>query len=504
MPPHEIELKFQLLPGSEEILRAGDIFGHAAQGRHQVTTYYDTPDNLLFTSGLTLRIRQENDGYLQTVKSRDNGFGLANNRREWEWPLTSGTPRVEHLAAVSELASISGQITGRLAPVIVTDIWRTSCLPVLKGGCAVEASLDIGTVSSGAMSLPVCELELELKDGEVAALYRLALQLVETAPMWISAESKSARGWTLRSGHGDVAIVLPKTKFAKKTSAAAGLHQIIGALLGHLRDNIAPTLSGDPEALRQMRGALRQLRAVFRLFAPLLNPDEIARLTAPLRQFAQTFGTARDWDVFCVQTLPTVITCLPELDWTDLPALANAERTAAHAAVHEAICGRHLTHLILEIALWSETCLATQPDGGTKQLTRRLAKIAPALLEIFAAKARQAGRHPGQLSMVALHDFRKALDRLNAAVRFLGSAYPTSAVAAYRKRSDAVRDIIGAANDAEVTKTLANSLTFGGSRNLSASIAALATWADQLQAQSLTDLKPAARRFRTASQFWLT
>ena len=126
------------------------------------------------------------------MKSRDNGFGLANNRQEWEWPVTGGTPRVEHLAAVSELASISGQITGRLAPVIMTDIWRTSCLPVLKGGCAAEALLDIGTVASGAMSLPICELELELKDGEVAALYRLALQLVETAPMWISAESKSA------------------------------------------------------------------------------------------------------------------------------------------------------------------------------------------------------------------------------------------------------------------------------------------------------------------------
>ena len=137
-------------------------------------------------------------------------------------------------------------------------------------------------------------------------------------------------------------------------------------------------------------------------------------------------------------------------------------------------------------------------------MTRRLAKIAPALLETFAEKARQAGRHPGRLSMVALHDFRKALDRLNAAVRFLGSAYPKSAVALYRQRSDAVRDIIGAANDAEVTKALANNLTIAGSRNLSASIAALAIWADQRQAQSLTDLKPAARRFRTASRFWQT
>ena len=504
LPPREIELKFQLLPGSEAILRAGDILGDAAQKRHQVTTYHDTSDNLLLTSGLSLRIRREKDGFLQTVKSRDNGIGLANNRKEWEWPVTSGTPHVEHLAAVSELASISGQITGRLAPVIVTDIWRTSCLHVVKGGCAAEASLDIGSVSSGEVSLPICELELELKGGEVAVLYRLALQLAETAPMWIGAESKSARGWSLRNGHGSGAVGLSKPKIAKRMSAAAGRHQIIGVLLGHLSANIPPTLSGDPEALRQMRGALRQLRTVFRLFAPLLNPDEIARLIAPLRQFARTFGTARDWDVFCVQTLPTVIKSLTETDWTDLSALADAERTAAHATVHDAICSPHLTHLILDLAVWSETCAATPRDIGAKQLTRCLAEIAPELLETFAEKAIHAGRHPGRLSMVALHDFRKALDRLNAAVRFLGSAYPKSAVADYRKRSDAVRDIIGAANDAEVTKALANSLTIGGSRNLSASIAALVTWADQRQAQSLTDLKPAAQRFRTASRFWLT
>ena len=84
LPPREIELKFQLLPGSEAILRAGDIFGDAAQKRHQVTTYHDTSDNLLLTSGLSLRIRREKDGFLQTVKSRDNGIGLANNRKEWE------------------------------------------------------------------------------------------------------------------------------------------------------------------------------------------------------------------------------------------------------------------------------------------------------------------------------------------------------------------------------------------------------------------------------------
>ena len=104
--------------------------------------------------------------------------------------------------------------------------------------------------------------------------------------------------------------------------------------------------------------------------------------------------------------------------------------------------------------------------------------------------------------MVALHDFRKALDRLNAAVRFLGSAYPKSAVAVYRKRSDAVRDIIGAANDAEVTKALALDLAAAGSPAVSASATALTRWAEQRQADGLTGLKRAARKFRTEPAFW--
>lgn len=64
---------------------------------------------------------------------------------------------------------------------------------------------------------------------------------------------------------------------------------------------------------------------------------------------------------------------------------------------------------------------ATPQDIGTKQLNKRLSKIAPALLEKIVEKAGRAGRHPGRLPMPELHDFRKALDKLNVAVRFLGS-----------------------------------------------------------------------------------
>ena len=498
VPPREVELKFQLGPDSEAILRADEIFGPAAQRVHQITTYHDTPDNLLRTAGLTLRIRAANGQFVQTVKSRDAGVGLASSRREWEWPVVCGTPDIGKLAGVAALAGIAEKLADRLQPVIVTDVWRTSRLHTLPGGAAAEASLDIGSVASGARSEPICELELELKHGPVAPLYRLAIRLAETAPLWVSAQSKAARGWSLRHGHNGGAVTLPKPKIGKKVSVSAGLHQIIGALLGHLTTNIAPTLSGDPEALRQMRGALRQLRAVFRLFAPMLDPDEGVRFDAPLQQFAQVFGAARDWDVFCLQTRPAAMADVPDHDWKDLSALADTKRAAAHAAVRDVVCGPQFTRLILDLALWAETRATAPQDIGA----RRLAKIAPALLDKFAAKANRAGRHPGRLSAVALHDFRKALDRLNVAIRFLGSTYPAHAVATYRKRSDAVRDIIGATNDAEVTKALALDLAAAGSPAVSARATALTRWAELRQADALTGLKQAARKFRTEPAVW--
>lgn len=501
-PQREVELKFQLGPGSEAILRADAIFGPAAQRVHQITTYHDTPDSLLRTVGLTLRIRAANGQFVQTVKSRDAGVGLASSRHEWEWPVVCGTPDIGKLAGVAELAGIAEKLADRLQPVIVTDIWRTSRLHTLPGGAAAEASLDIGSVASGARSEPICELELELKHGPVAPLYRLAIRLAETAPLWVSAQSKAARGWSLRNGHGGGASVAPKPKIGKKLSAAAGLHKFIGAMLGHLTANIAPTLAGDPEALRQMRGALRNLRAALRLFAPMLARNERTRFDGPLRQYAQTLGAARDWDVFCLQTLPAAISDLPEIGWKKLSALAGAKRATMHAAVHEAICGPQFTRLILDFALWAETCKTTPLDIGTKQLNKRLSKIAPVLLDKIAEKADRAGRHPGRLPMPELHDFRKALDRLNVAIRFLGSPYPAHAVAAYRKRSDAVRDIIGATNDAEVTKALALDLAAAGSPAVSASATALTRWAEQRQADGLTGLKRAARKFRTEPAFW--
>lgn len=502
MQQREVELKFQLMPGCEAILRAGGSFDPMAPQIQQITTYYDTPDRLLFTFGLTLRIRQQSGSFVQTVKSRDNGSGLASSRSEWEWQVANGVPDIGRLAAVPELVVFIDQIVERLQPNVVTNVFRTTQNVKLKDDTKVELSLDIGTVVSGEKSEPICEFELELKRGQIASLYGLASSLVDLAPMWINAESKAARGWSLFTSQNGGAIALRKPKIRKDVTAAETLHRIIGALLSQLAGNIAPTLSDDAEALRQLRRALRHLRAVLRLFGPMLNRDEVSGFITTLRQFAQTLGVARDWDVFCLQTLPEVMADLSEYDWANLSVLAEAKRKAAHTEVRDLVCGPHFTRLLLNLAIWSETCAIKPQDIGTTRLTKRLAEIAPALLDKIAEEARQVGRHPMQQSMIELHDFRKALDRLNAAIRFLGGFFPAQSVSTYRVRTDLVRDIIGAANDADVTKALAKELASDGNAELSAIANILVIWANHQPPHQLIGLKRAARSFRTEPDFW--
>ena len=287
---------------------------------------------------------------------------------------------------------------------------------------------------------------------------------------------------------------------AKRASAAEGLQQIIAATLEHLRGNTPAALSGDAEALRQSRAALRRLREALRLFAPLLALKK-ARFDAPLRGFARTLGAARDWDVFCLDTLPAAMADLPGVDFTVLRALAEGERRAAHGVVDDLLRGPELAALAGDLTGWAAAGARRPRANGPRRLGKRLSRRVPGMLEALAGEAARLGRHPGRLSEAGLHEFRKALNRLNIGLRFLGGAYPPDRVSAYRKASRAVRDIIGPANDAEVTRGLVSALV-GGRPDLQAQAAALAAWGAARQSAALAGLKPAARRFRAAPEFW--
>jgi triphosphatase len=270
----ETELKLALSPSvAESVLSVPALTRNRAgrpKARRLVTTYYETPEKDLARRGVTLRIRQADDERIQTLKSV-GGSGVVNSRGEWEWPVKGATPDLELVkkAPISDLlADVSED---RLEPVVVTDVVRTTQALEVDGDI-VEAALDQGSIVAGEAKEDVRELELELREGTPASLYRLALELNSAVPFDIEVESKAARGFRLMDRLPPRASKPSATRLSPDDSAIQGLRAIVEETLGHLLANQPAALAGDPEGVHQVRIAVRRIRSALRLFSPHIEP----------------------------------------------------------------------------------------------------------------------------------------------------------------------------------------------------------------------------------------
>ena len=501
--PREVELKLRLPPDSRATLEASSLFAAVpAKEFHQVTTYFDTRNGALDRAGLTLRVRRIGATRVQTVKSRADGRGVATGRNEWEWRIGQDTPDISRLAKTPALSAASKTINGKLTRLFVTDIHRTVRLIHLDGDTVVEVAIDRGTIKAGRAHESVNELELELKAGCVAPIYRLAANLQTRVPLWISPESKAARGWHLLTGHMQEARLARLPKLRRSVLATPGFQEIIAGTLGHLMTNIGPTLGGAAEGVHEMRIALRATRAALRLFEPHLVASTTARFDARLRRFSRIFGTARDWDVFCLKTLPAAAAELATGQLRGLQAAAEVQRQVSHKAVVDVIRGHAFTALVLGLACWVESGAARPDLLGDNRMGKRLLPLAPSLLNRVELAAKKRAQHVGRLSAEERHSLRKSLKRLCFDVESLSGLFRHHAVKTYRSRCEQALEILGRMNDAVVTRRLTRHLLTESRSDLTISAAALVRWSKRRDRNARQGLKGALKAFLAARAFW--
>jgi inorganic triphosphatase YgiF len=501
--PREVELKLRLPPDSRAVLEASGLFTAApTQEFHQVTTYFDTLDSALDRAGLTLRVRRIGAERIQTVKSRADGRGVANSRNEWEWRIGQDTPDLTRLAKTSALAAASKTVNGKLTRLFVTDIHRTVRLLHLDNDTVVEAAIDRGTIAAGRAREPVSELELELKAGCVAPIYRLAADLQTLVPLWISPESKAARGWRLLTGHMSEAQPARLPKLRRSVLAAPGFQVIIAGTLGHLMTNIGPTLGGAAEGVHEMRIALRATRAALKLFEPHLAASTAGRFDTQLQRLSRMFGTARDWDVFCMKTLPAAAAELATGQLRGLQAAADVQRQIAHKAVVDIIRGHELTALVLGLACWVEAGSSRPHLLGDARMGQRLLTIAPSLLNRVELVAKRRARHVERLSAQQRHSLRKSLKKLCCDVESLSGLYRRDAVETYRSRCEHALEILGCMNDAVVTRRLTRHLLTESQSDLTISATAVMRWSKGRGRNARQGLKGTLKAFQLAPAFW--
>ena len=202
----EVELKLTLSPHHVESLIRQPLFRSEQireLGSQQLgNTYYDTPDQLLTQHRVALRIRKKGEQLIQTLKSSGTSEAGLHSRNEWEWLLKKPELNYTLLKTAEWPKELNSEVVQKtVAPVFRTDFNRTTWIldtvDSLGNVLKAEIALDQGNVTVDDREDPLCELELELLEGNASELVKFALELAKHVPLYISDISKAERGYRL-------------------------------------------------------------------------------------------------------------------------------------------------------------------------------------------------------------------------------------------------------------------------------------------------------------------
>jgi len=159
-------------------------------------TYYDYPDHFLAKQKMGLRIRQEDQELTLTLKTNGEVVGGLHSRPEYNVPLTEKETPTN--AQLRELYPFEQLPSSTLQSIFSTDFNRTFWLVEFQQS-KIEVAFDQGKIIAGESEQPICEIEFELKSGNVQDLF----DFVETLPferdIYFSSASKAKRGYLLGS-----------------------------------------------------------------------------------------------------------------------------------------------------------------------------------------------------------------------------------------------------------------------------------------------------------------
>jgi triphosphatase len=502
----ETELKLALSPSVAESVFSVPALTRKGvakpKSQRLVTTYYDTPEKDLARRGVSLRIRRENDKRIQTVKATGDA-GVANSRGEWEWPVERATPDLGLLMEAPVAKLFADVSEDRLEPVVVTDVVRTT-QNLKVDGDVVEASLDLGSVIAGRARQDIRVLELELREGTPASLYRLALELNSAIPFDIEVESKAARGFRLKEGLPPQASKPTEMRLNADDAAIETLGAIIEETLGHLPANQPAALAGDPEGVHQLRVAVRRVRSALELFSPHLEQHAKSLFEDELRHAGQTIGEARDWDVFCDEILPQVSETPEARKLSEMMKLPAEGRRAAGRQT----CARQLQDppfraLVLGLAAWMEEGRVDSGQVGDDSLKRDIGDIAGTLLDRLDAKATKRGRavRP-DASPTELHPLRKSLKKVRYSVEFLKSIFPPKKAKRFLRHLRKLQEALGEINDAAMATRLAEGLAADKHLELAPSVAAISLSRGRAAQDAMKALAKKWQAYCDEPRFW--
>lgn len=455
MQPHqECELKLLLEPTSHATLARSDLLARAGGDPRRKLThtlYFDTPDFALRAEGLSLRIRRDANGAVQTVKTA----GPALRRGEWNMPIAGDRPEPDRVPDHKIARFLGrGRIRKTLAPVFRVDVER-DVWTVVEGDDALEIVLDSGVIATDDAETPVCEAEIELTAGDPAALRRMASRIGQVVPTLLSLTGKADRGYRLLGE--ETAIVSIDAGSDSLPIGAAHRVAATAALRTLFEDFEAVHRTGTVESVHRSRVSLRRVRALRSLFRPLLVETEamepgVRETGDALRTIARRLGALRDLDVFCADRLTAARSAHPQAP--GFAALADhlaGRRAGRLAEARDALTSPDCLRLCLAL-VWETEGLDRRAGGSIEH--EPLAPFLRAAWDRRMRRLNRDARNLGRKTVAERHDVRLAAKKLRYMIEPFAGLAEGKAAMQMLARLKALQDGLGALNDGATAERL--------------------------------------------------
>ena len=427
-----MELFLGLDPALLPRFRAQPILKAYRLGRSKTSS----EQGVLFDSE-TLALRKR--GISVTILRRGRSFVESIQRGE-------EPPSFRRVATQDPPAAPADQPDLLLVPIFDYRLTRAVSL---VGGPRWQAEMTIeqGDVNGRHRRAAYCRVSFRLLDGNAAPLIALLQALAEKLPLRLM----SGRAWTaafdcLRDrGPQPVKAKLPP--LPEDCSNRQALRLIAHAGLEHLLANQDSLFdSGDPEAIHQMRVALRRLRSALSLFKPMLNDPQSQALRAELRWMQQTLGGARDGDVLLteiVQPLERLYQFTP--GYEGLVERIEQMRQAERQAMLKEVAAPRFGQSLLRLACWIE-----EAGQGQAMAEEPVKSFAQSVIDRRYRQLRKRMADFLSLDEIGRHLCRIQAKKLRYAIEFFGKLMSDRGSQKFIAELAALQDGLGHLNDIAV------------------------------------------------------
>ncbi len=251
--------------------------------RRLKNTYFDTPSLGLRESRIGLRIRDDGEKLIQTVKSSGKAVGGLHERNESEATLSKMGINIDivddpYLKILLEDALEEDE---QFIPIFTTNFVREQAELTFEDGTVIEIALDLGNIEVGDAASPISEVELELKEGDAVHLFALSRQLISECGFSLSNASKARRGYRLCNTASAMDRRMPMTELTPSMEAETAFEIICYTGFKHWQ-YYKQFLNSDesPQAILQMSRALGYVQHVYHTFGNIIPRSATSDLRA--------------------------------------------------------------------------------------------------------------------------------------------------------------------------------------------------------------------------------